>query len=396
MMATQHRVDPRVRAYGKARIDITRRAKDEQEWQRMWKDPRYSFPFKFGATWKHCIEYRVDDFAAEVGFFMDVLGFPALAFSPSFAMFTSPGQEFSFSVAITPEGCFSTPPDSIRLQFMVEDILRTAAELEQRGVKFEQQPEGGSASGGLISGYFRTPHGICIDLMGYSQPALPRAVQPAATGALPAELEVEDQEDESELDIERMPLFSAPIEADDPLFQYPGENQEHSNGREAGLKGSSADRASDVESDLALQFDLPEPPLPTTRAGSPKPAGQTRESRNDRLSKTSRLDPFRRNGEGKYPADTRRARYSMHPHPGRSQSTLSPSIRGRTLSGKDGALEKPVEPQEPGQGDNDLQPEAGFSPPVEPVLETPQVEAEQIEEPRYEDIIEEDDYDTPY
>jgi hypothetical protein len=395
MMATQHRVDPRVRAYGKARIDITRRAKDEQEWQRLWKDPRYSFPFRFGTTWKHCIEYRVDDFAAEVGFFMDVLGFPALAFSPSFAMFTSPGQDFSFSVAVTPEGCFSTPPDSIRLQFMVEDILTTAAELEQRGVKFEQRPEVGSAGEALISGYFRTPHGICVDLMGYSQPRLPNPVQQAAAAGMPAELEEEDEEEESELDIERMPLFSAQIEADDPLFQYPGEDHEHSNGREADQEGS-ADRVTDVVSDSALQFDIPEPPLPTTREGNPKPAGQTRESRNDRLGKTSRPDPFRRNGEGKYPGDTRRARYSMHPHPGRSQTGLSPSIRGRTPGGKDEALEKPAAPQGPEPEDSGLKPEAGFTPPVEPVAEEPQVEAEQIEEPRYEDIIEEDDYDTPY
>jgi hypothetical protein len=173
------RVDPRVRAYGKARIDITRRAKDEQEWQRQWKEPRYPFPFTWGQGLKHSFQYQVEDFAAEVGFWMDVLGLPAYAFSPSYATFTSPDQAFAFSVAAAPENSGGTPPDTIRIQFMVGDISGAIEELERRGVFFEQKPGFSASPPPLLNcGCFRTPHGICVDLLG--------GIQPTAQPAVPA------------------------------------------------------------------------------------------------------------------------------------------------------------------------------------------------------------------
>lgn len=175
-MASTYHVNPRIRAYGKARVDITRRAKDEKDWQTLWKAPRHSFPFTWEGGWKQCIEYQVDDFAAEVGFFIDFLGLTVGAFSPSYAMFTSPDQEFAFSVAAVADGERSTPPDTLRIRFMVKDIMKTAKELERRGITFERkpQPDGGPDSS-FYTGYFRTPHGICVDLWGtvHIEPALP-------------------------------------------------------------------------------------------------------------------------------------------------------------------------------------------------------------------------------
>ena len=66
------RINPRVRAYGKARLDIARRAQSRQDWDTLWKKPLHEFPFTWGAYWKQSIEYRVADFAAEIGFFIDV------------------------------------------------------------------------------------------------------------------------------------------------------------------------------------------------------------------------------------------------------------------------------------------------------------------------------------
>ncbi len=38
-MPSNYHINPRIRAYGKARIDVTRRAKDEIEWQKLWREP---------------------------------------------------------------------------------------------------------------------------------------------------------------------------------------------------------------------------------------------------------------------------------------------------------------------------------------------------------------------
>ena len=160
-------INPRFRAYGKARLDIAQRAKTRQDWDELWKGSTNPFPFNWGESWKHCVEYKVDDFAAEVGFFVDILGFPVNAFDPAYAMFTSPGGDFYIGVVPTQEKADSTPRDSIRLQFMVKDILQTTKELERRGVLFEQQPRPCQPRSSLYIGYFRTPHGIPVDLWGY-------------------------------------------------------------------------------------------------------------------------------------------------------------------------------------------------------------------------------------
>jgi len=111
------------------------------------------------------VEYRVDDFAAEIGFLIDILGLPVNAFDPDYAMFTSPEGEFFFAVVPAGEGT-STPPDAIRLQFMLADIFATADELESRGIAFEQPPQPVAPGAALNIATFRTPHGICIDLWG--------------------------------------------------------------------------------------------------------------------------------------------------------------------------------------------------------------------------------------
>jgi catechol 2,3-dioxygenase-like lactoylglutathione lyase family enzyme len=160
-------INPRFRAYGKARLDIARRAKSRQDWDELWKGSTNPYPFKLGESWKHCVEYKVDDFAAEVGFYVDILGLPVNAFDPSYAMFTSPGGDFFIGVVPTPDKGTSTPKDAIRLQFMVKNIMETTKELERRGVRFEQQPEPCQPDSTLHIGYFCTPHGIPVDLWGY-------------------------------------------------------------------------------------------------------------------------------------------------------------------------------------------------------------------------------------
>jgi catechol 2,3-dioxygenase-like lactoylglutathione lyase family enzyme len=164
---TKTPINPRFRAYGKARIDIARRAVTRADWDQLWKKPTHPFPFSWGSSWKQCIEYKVADFPAEVGFFIDILGFPVNAFDPDYAMFTSPGGDFFFSVVPAREGEHPTQDGAIRLQFMVENIIETARELERRGVKFDQLPAPVADNSAFMIGFFRTPNGIAIELWGF-------------------------------------------------------------------------------------------------------------------------------------------------------------------------------------------------------------------------------------
>lgn len=165
-MASTPHISPRIKAYGKARIDITRRAKDEQEWQKLWKGPTQAYPFTYTEGWKFNIVYIVDDYAAEVGFFIDLLGFPVLSFSPSSAQFTSPSGAFTFGIAEAQGGEISSPPETLRLQFNLSELESSVRELEQRGVTFDQGPEPIQPGSTTHVAVFRTPHGVPIELWG--------------------------------------------------------------------------------------------------------------------------------------------------------------------------------------------------------------------------------------
>jgi catechol 2,3-dioxygenase-like lactoylglutathione lyase family enzyme len=169
-MATNYPINPRVRALGKARLDVARRAQSPADWQSLWKPPAHPFPFTWGERWKQCVEYRVDDFAAEIGFFIDILGLPINALDPDYAMFTSPDGDFFFAVVPAEAGA-TTPPDAIRLQFLVADLYTTAEELESRGIAFEHPPQPVQPGAALHVATFLTPHGICIDLWGIVEKA---------------------------------------------------------------------------------------------------------------------------------------------------------------------------------------------------------------------------------
>jgi len=165
-MSATNRNNPRVRAYGKARIDITLRAKGEAEWLKLWKEPSQPYPFIHGSGRKLSIDYKVDDYPAEIGFFIDVLGFPVWSFSPSNAQFTNPGRDLFFSVSAIHPGERSTPPDTLRLNLWVSDLTQAIEELERRGVLFDQPLSPPTTDAGMQTAGFRTPHGILVVLWG--------------------------------------------------------------------------------------------------------------------------------------------------------------------------------------------------------------------------------------
>lgn len=232
-MSTNYPINPRVRAFGKARIDIAEHAKDPADWARLWKPPSNSFPFAWGESWKQCVEYRVDDFAAEVGFFIDILGLPVNAFDPGYAMFTSPQGDFFFAVVPTPHGEQSTPPDAIRLQFMVRDIMNTTSELEQRGIFFEQPPQPLHPGSSLSIGYFRSPHGICVELWGMVEASTSSAVKLA----LVKNQKNGDENDEDDDELE------------EELFGDNGDKDESNKGEGLGKDQGDTEGKDDLEED---------------------------------------------------------------------------------------------------------------------------------------------------
>jgi hypothetical protein len=211
-MSPAPHINPRVRAYGKARIDITRRARDEDEWRRLWKEPSQPYPFKPGAGWKFNLVYTVEDYAAEIGFFIDVLGFPVLAFSPSQAQLTSPEGSFALTILSAREDSLITPPDALRLQLNVEAILQTVRELERRGVIFDQQPAPIQSGSAWQSASFRTPHGVYIELLS-EEPLDNLPAEPALEDDRGAIIETGDKD-----------LF----QAEEPAMDLSGEQPEES------------------------------------------------------------------------------------------------------------------------------------------------------------------------
>jgi catechol 2,3-dioxygenase-like lactoylglutathione lyase family enzyme len=205
-------INPRFRAYGKARIDIAKRANTREDWDHLWKKPTHSFPFSWGSSWKQCIEYKVADFPAEVGFFIDVLGFPVNAFDPDYAMFTSPSSDFYFSVVPARENESPTPRGAIRLQFMVQDIIETALELERRGVKFDQMPARVADNSSFLIGCFQTPNGIGIEMWGFDT-----RFNPYKSDQMPDFIE---RERESNYD-KRVEGISSDFESDDDQLNFP-------------------------------------------------------------------------------------------------------------------------------------------------------------------------------
>jgi len=153
------------REYGRTRIAISNKAKSKEDWNELWHQPEHAYAFKLGPWWSMTVEYKVDDFEAEVGFYTDILGFRINALEKKYAMFTSPNEEFHISIVPKPDDADCTPQEAIKIEFMVQDIVKLAEELKKRGIIFDREPcPYGGKDSGFLMGYFRTPHGIRVTL----------------------------------------------------------------------------------------------------------------------------------------------------------------------------------------------------------------------------------------
>lgn len=155
------------RALGEERLGVAREARTPEDWKKRWKDTTHAFPFVWGSCWSATITYQVDDFAAEVGFFVDGLGFRCNAIGDDFCMLAAPDRSYFFCVTPVPDGGRATPVDTFRLSFMLDDIEATSASIDDRGIPFERRPspEGGPDSP-MRMGWLRTPNHVKVELWG--------------------------------------------------------------------------------------------------------------------------------------------------------------------------------------------------------------------------------------
>jgi len=163
---------------GQQRLAAAASAKTQEDWSKLEASLPYQFPFDWGNCWRQSTEYRVRDFAVEVGFYTDVLGFSIVLLSDTYAMFTSPDN--AFNVAFVPvEPGTETPPHALAIEFMVNSIAETVQKLQHRGVSFESLPSPPTSHPILTTAVFRTPNAIQIRLWSVVSPTT-EAVSPIA------------------------------------------------------------------------------------------------------------------------------------------------------------------------------------------------------------------------
>ncbi len=159
-------------ALGAERLDIATTAKSPEEWQKRWKDTSAAFPFKWGSCWTATMTYQVEDYAAEIGFFVDGLGFKCNAISPDFTMLAAPDRSYFFCVVPVPEGGRATPSDTFHLSFMLDDIDASTEAIDARGIAFDERPAPWGEGAPMKKGSLRTPNGVRVECWGLvSSPA---------------------------------------------------------------------------------------------------------------------------------------------------------------------------------------------------------------------------------
>lgn len=154
----------RCRELGRRRIEALANCRTPDDYRQAYVEPP-PVALQWGTCWKHTVEYRVDDVAAEAGFFMDLFGFDANVLSPEYVMIMGREGEFFLSFRPPAGGEQTTPPDALSLEFMVADVKATAAELERRGAVLTQPPEPYGAEGSaMVTCLLQTPHGVQVKL----------------------------------------------------------------------------------------------------------------------------------------------------------------------------------------------------------------------------------------
>jgi hypothetical protein len=157
----------RCRTYGIERLRAAAAIHTRRDVERMWREPANPFAFAFADGWKHTVALRIMDFPAEVGFYVDVLGFAANAIAADYVMLTSPRREFFLSLVQAGKRA-ATPPETISLEFMVSGLRATVDALRTRGIAVSSASPHSSGSP-LHRASLDTPNGFKLTLWGFER-----------------------------------------------------------------------------------------------------------------------------------------------------------------------------------------------------------------------------------
>jgi predicted enzyme related to lactoylglutathione lyase len=156
----------RARALGVARLDALTPGMRASAELAPWAPAADGPAFSIGDCWTQCTFYAVDDYEAELGFYLDILGLKTFTINDVSSMVTSPKNEFFIGVNRADDDQPATNPSSLRIQFMVDRIEEVVAELERRGIAFDVRPAPESEGSPMWFGTMRSPNGVRVDLWG--------------------------------------------------------------------------------------------------------------------------------------------------------------------------------------------------------------------------------------
>ncbi len=155
------------KAHGKRRLAALKRIKSREDWQKLWPKARHDYPFTWGECWQAVAEFGVKDFAAELGFYLDILGMKVNAVWDNHAMIMSPDGEYAFTIYQA-----KRTSAELNLQFMLGNIAIATTALKRRGVTVVQdlKAEWGEENP-MRTFKMKTPSGVVITLWGMLKPA---------------------------------------------------------------------------------------------------------------------------------------------------------------------------------------------------------------------------------
>ncbi len=148
--------------YGMRRLDVLKRITSRDDWMKLWPKARHSYPFVWGDCWKAVAEFGVKDYAAELGFYLDILGMKVNATWPDHAMIMSPEGDYTFTIYRA-----KRTATELNLQFMIGNIQQAVAKLKRRGVTVVQDLNADWGEQNPMRTFkLKSPSGMVITLWG--------------------------------------------------------------------------------------------------------------------------------------------------------------------------------------------------------------------------------------
>lgn len=111
-----------------------------------------------GVVFRQMFEYSVTDFEAEVGFYTKVFGFPHIAMTEEYALFTDPDSAYCLSFRLAD----STQVTGLKLLFMTTDIDSADIHLGNTGIVPDREIAKGSHVQRVI--HCCAPSGLAIEI----------------------------------------------------------------------------------------------------------------------------------------------------------------------------------------------------------------------------------------